>query len=187
VIFVLTFYPRDIAIVSILMYVLPSPLLSSSSLLLFAVLRLTLARFLPFAYLALHLTRTPSLSWADTSASTIGRLFSSSPYNPKLPRRIFFNTIPIARSKSLVGFLAAWLTGLAIGVGYYGGIDEYGGGRSRGGAVDWRVLEWKRGVALTGMMVGAVAAVTEALGQSPLSCATRSSRIVADPKSFAFA
>lgn len=112
-------------------------------------------------------THTFSLSWADTSASTIGRLFSHSRYNPKLPRRIFFNIIPIARSKSLIGFLAAWFTGLCIGVGYYGGIDEYGGGRSRGGAVDWRVLEWKRGVALTGMMVGAVAAVTEALGQFP--------------------
>ncbi|KAL7415560.1 hypothetical protein BDY24DRAFT_381517 [Mrakia frigida] len=120
VIFVLSFYPRDVAVLSILI-----------------------------------------LSWADTAASSFGRLCSAFRYNPRLPRRVFFGLIPFSSSKSLAGFLAAWATGFVVAVGYYGGGP--GGGVSRGGHVDWRVLEWKRGVFVTGQMVGMVAAVTEAL------------------------
>lgn len=35
----------------------------------------------------------------------------------------------------------------------------------RGGEDAWRVLDWKRGVFVTGMIVGGSAAVTEALGK----------------------
>lgn len=55
------------------------------------------------------------------------------------------------------------MTGLVVAVGYYGGGP--GGGGSRGGQVDWRVLEWRRGVAITGSFVGCVAAYVEALGR----------------------
>jgi diacylglycerol kinase (CTP) len=129
VLFVLACYPRDVAVLSILI-----------------------------------------LSWADTAASTLGRLSSRHlppGWNPALPRRIL--GLPIARSKSAVGFLAAWATGTAVAVGYYGGGP--GGGEPRGGKVDWRVLEWRRGVALTGTMVGFVAALTEALGTLTLPLA----------------
>lgn len=125
VLVVLGFYPRDVAVLSILI-----------------------------------------LSWVDTAASTLGRLASSKTnLNLALPRRLF--GLPIAPSKSVVGFLAAWATGTAVAVGYYGGGP--GGGESRGGKVDWRVLEWRRGVAVTGTMVGFVAAVTEALGAFSVS------------------
>ncbi|CED84890.1 Predicted ER membrane protein [Phaffia rhodozyma] len=120
VIFVLTLYPRDVAVLSILI-----------------------------------------LSWADTAASTIGRLLSKSKYNPRLPARVCFGLIPLSPNKSLAGFVAAWMTGLIVAVGYYGGGP--GGGGSRGGQVDWRVLEWRRGVAFTGSFVGCVAAYVEAL------------------------
>jgi len=92
---------------------------------------------------------------------------------------VFFGLIPFSSSKSLAGFLAAWATGFVVAVGYYGGGP--GGGVSRGGHVDWRVLEWKRGVFVTGQMVGMVAAVTEALGESrvlSLCSEARSSRLL---------
>jgi hypothetical protein len=60
------------------------------------------------------------------------------------------------------------MTGFVVAVGYYGGGP--GGGVSRGGHVDWRVLEWKRGVFVTGVMVGTCAAVTEALGEFASTC-----------------
>ncbi|CAG7848986.1 SubName: Full=Related to HSD1-ER membrane protein {ECO:0000313/EMBL:CCA67400.1} [Serendipita indica DSM 11827] len=68
VIFVLTFYPADIAVVSILI-----------------------------------------LSWADTAASTIGRLWGR--YTPPLPRRIPYIGLPFAPRKSTAGYAAAWVTG----------------------------------------------------------------------------
>jgi diacylglycerol kinase (CTP) len=103
------------------------------------------------------------LSWADTAASTFGRLFSQYRYNPRLPRR--FGPIPFAASKSLAGFIAAWVTGFCVALIYYGDIGGPGGGHVRGGEDAWRVLDWKRGVFVTGMIVGGSAAVTEALGE----------------------
>ncbi|KAI8968700.1 hypothetical protein BD414DRAFT_503946 [Trametes punicea] len=64
------------------------------------------------------------LSWADTAASTIGRLLGA--YTPPLPRSIplipfipFFR-LPLAPRKSLAGFIAGSLTGAAIVVGFWG-------------------------------------------------------------------
>ncbi|KAM5539802.1 hypothetical protein V8D89_006615 [Ganoderma adspersum] len=64
------------------------------------------------------------LSWADTAASTIGRLWGA--YTPPLPRSLplipylpFFR-LPLAPRKSLAGFLAGSITGAAIAVGFWG-------------------------------------------------------------------
>jgi diacylglycerol kinase (CTP) len=54
----------------------------------------------------------PSLSWADTAASTFGRLWGSR--TPPLPPRIPILGLPLAPRKSLAGFLAASITGAAI-------------------------------------------------------------------------
>ena len=65
-----------------------------------------------------------SLSWADTAASTIGRLWGA--YTPPLPRSLplipylpFFR-LPLAPRKSLAGFLAGSITGAVIAVGFWG-------------------------------------------------------------------
>jgi len=52
------------------------------------------------------------LSWADTAASTFGRLWGSR--TPPLPPRIPILGLPLAPRKSLAGFLAASITGAAI-------------------------------------------------------------------------
>ncbi|KAI0299391.1 hypothetical protein B0F90DRAFT_1728335 [Multifurca ochricompacta] len=52
------------------------------------------------------------LSWADTAASTFGRLWGSR--TPPLPPRVPFLGLPLAPRKSLAGFIAASITGAAI-------------------------------------------------------------------------
>lgn len=59
-----------------------------------------------------------SLSWADTAASTIGRLWGA--YTPPLPCSMPFLRLPLAPRKSLAGFLAGSFTGAAIAVGFWG-------------------------------------------------------------------
>ncbi|KAH0831050.1 hypothetical protein J3R83DRAFT_13561 [Lanmaoa asiatica] len=56
------------------------------------------------------------LSWADTAASTFGRLYGSR--TPPLPKRLF-GIFPLAPRKSLAGFTAATLTGAAIATGFW--------------------------------------------------------------------
>ncbi|KAF8553473.1 hypothetical protein OG21DRAFT_1414206 [Imleria badia] len=56
------------------------------------------------------------LSWADTAASTFGRLYGSR--TPRLPKRLF-GLFPLAPRKSLAGFIAASLTGAAITMGFW--------------------------------------------------------------------
>lgn len=82
VLFVLLLYPLDIAVVSILMYVSLFPAPDCTN-------------------------RMRSLSWADTNASTFGRLWGR--YTPALPKHLF--GLPLAPRKSLAGFLAAAITG----------------------------------------------------------------------------
>lgn len=55
------------------------------------------------------------LSWADTAASTIGRLWGSK--TPRLPTR--FMGLPFAPRKSLAGFIAACVTGAAAAIGFW--------------------------------------------------------------------
>lgn len=80
-IFVLYFYPLDVAVVSILI-----------------------------------------LSWADTAASTIGRLWGSR--TPRLPKRLL--GLPLAPRKSVAGFIAGSLTGAAIVAGFWGWVAPAG-------------------------------------------------------------
>jgi diacylglycerol kinase (CTP) len=87
------------------------------------------------------------LSWADTAASTIGRLFGS--YTPKLPSRVPFLRLPLAPHKSLAGFLAATVTGASIAFGFWGSIA---GMRNGGRDVVWSWDEGVRGFAHTGAM-----------------------------------
>jgi CDP-diglyceride synthetase len=63
----------------------------------------------PTRFTLLHLN---SLSWADTAASTFGRLWGR--YTPPLPSRVPILGLPLAPRKSLAGFLAASITGAAI-------------------------------------------------------------------------
>ncbi|KAJ8455332.1 hypothetical protein ONZ45_g18975 [Pleurotus djamor] len=57
------------------------------------------------------------LSWADTAASTIGRMFGS--LTPPLPARLPILRLPLAARKSLAGFIAACVTGAAIAIGFW--------------------------------------------------------------------
>ncbi|THH29166.1 hypothetical protein EUX98_g5024 [Antrodiella citrinella] len=77
VIFVLSVYPVDVAVVSILI-----------------------------------------LAFADTAASTIGRLWGS--LTPPLPRNIPILGLPLAPRKSLAGFMAATVVGAMVVAGFWG-------------------------------------------------------------------
>ncbi|KAI9438265.1 hypothetical protein H4582DRAFT_2111682 [Lactarius indigo] len=94
VVFVLALYPLDVAVLSILMWV------SSIN---------------PISNFCLICTFYPNrLSWADTAASTFGRLWGSR--TPPLPARVPFLGLPLAARKSLAGFLAAWFAPAVGGV-----------------------------------------------------------------------
>jgi diacylglycerol kinase (CTP) len=58
------------------------------------------------------------LSWADTAASTIGRLWGR--YTPPLPRRIPYLGLRFAPRKSTAGYAAAWITGGLITSAFLG-------------------------------------------------------------------
>ncbi|KAG6840278.1 hypothetical protein C0991_007766 [Blastosporella zonata] len=58
------------------------------------------------------------LSWADTTASTFGRMFGSR--TPPLPPRTPILRLPLAPRKSLAGFIAATITGTAIALAFWG-------------------------------------------------------------------
>lgn len=107
------------------------------------------------------------LSWADTAASTFGRLYGSS--TRKLPARLPIFRIPLAPRKSLAGFTAASITGALIAVGFWslvapfrnGGRDVTwaleGGIRAAGHGGGWAAL------AIIGLVAGVVSGVAEAL------------------------
>jgi diacylglycerol kinase (CTP) len=104
-----------------------------------------------------------TLSWSDTTASTIGRLWGR--YTAPLPDHLWgVPALKFAKRKSLAGFLAAVATGFAIGVGFYGlsaaGDKAY---------ATWAVLHGKHtvwGVLGTSAVIGVGGAVVEALGTS---------------------
>ncbi|KAI0040603.1 hypothetical protein FA95DRAFT_852551 [Auriscalpium vulgare] len=106
VLFVLSLYPKDIAVMSILI-----------------------------------------LSWADTAASTFGRLWGS--LTPRLPARAPLLRVPLAPRKSLAGFLAAALTGAGIAFTFWGWVAPAVGDAHAGWA-------WGRGV---GALEGGLRAV----------------------------
>ncbi|KAH7882887.1 hypothetical protein F5I97DRAFT_1930508 [Phlebopus sp. FC_14] len=74
------------------------------------------------------------LSWADTAASTFGRLYGS--LTPRLPPRLL--GLPLAPRKSLAGFVAATITGAAVAAGFWAFI-----GPMRDAGLTW---SWDGGV-----------------------------------------
>jgi hypothetical protein len=95
---------------------------------------------------------TVSLSWSDTTASTIGRLWGK--YTPPLPAHFpLIPSLKFAPRKSLAGFLAATVTGFLICMTFW----------SRG-SQGWKILEsgWA-GLTITSVVIGIGGAVAEAL------------------------
>ncbi|KIP09761.1 hypothetical protein PHLGIDRAFT_18523 [Phlebiopsis gigantea 11061_1 CR5-6] len=64
------------------------------------------------------------LSWADTAASTIGRLWGR--LTPPLPRRLPILPLPLAPRKSVAGFIAGSLTGAVTAAGFWGLLGSLG-------------------------------------------------------------
>jgi diacylglycerol kinase (CTP) len=119
-----------------------------------------------------------SLSWADTAASTFGRLYGSA--TRKLPARVPYIGLPFAPRKSLAGFTAATLTGAAIAFGFWGLIAPI---RNGGRDITWAWTGGVRDVVPSGeptslggggplgllvlsVFAGVVSGVAEALGTS---------------------
>ncbi|CAD6579547.1 MAG: hypothetical protein TREMPRED_002515 [Tremellales sp. Tagirdzhanova-0007] len=95
-----------------------------------------------------------TLSWSDTTASTLGRLWGK--YTPPLPSHLpGVKGLPFAARKSLAGFLAATVTGILICSGFWW----------KGSLGRWTVLDdqawW--GLWVTAAVVGFGGAVVEAL------------------------
>ncbi|KAG2159217.1 uncharacterized protein EDB93DRAFT_272131 [Suillus bovinus] len=111
------------------------------------------------------------LSWADTAASTFGRLWG--PLTPPLPARLF--GLPLAPRKSLAGFIAASLTGAAAAAGFWtylgpvrdnstwswdaGVSSTFSGGSAEGG----KVFSGWAGLVVVTICTGLVSGVAEAL------------------------
>jgi len=89
------------------------------------------------------------LSWADTAASTFGRLWGS--YTPALPRRLPLLGLPLAPRKSLAGFIAASLTGAAIAVGFWSSFASLNDTRD-----SWKVIDHSRWLTAIGFPLAVV-------------------------------
>lgn len=128
----------------------------------------------------------PSLSWADTAASTIGRLWGAS--TPPLPPQTPILRLPLAPRKSTAGFIAAAVTGTLITVGFYkylgpmrphdltwtfeNGVSSL---KPAPNVISETLAKWGweglntggwAGLGLIGVVAGLVAGVAEALGMS---------------------
>lgn len=111
-----------------------------------------------------------SLSWCDTTASFVGRLYGA--YTPPLPQslRIPLTTrtipLPLARRKSLAGFIAAAVTGCLIGITFWGWVAPMG---AETPSWTWRSSDgWMGylGLAAVGIVTGLISSVAESLGTS---------------------
>jgi diacylglycerol kinase (CTP) len=89
-----------------------------------------------------YLLHLNSLSWADTAASTFGRLWGR--HTPPLPSRVPILGLPLAPRKSLAGFLAASITGAAIVFSLWSWLIPAVGGSEPA----W---DWTRGVSGSGV------------------------------------
>jgi diacylglycerol kinase (CTP) len=78
------------------------------------------------------------LSWADTAASTLGRLYGAN--TRKLPSHLPFLRLPLAPRKSLAGFMAATFTASAIALGFWAYVAPM---RAGGAETTW---SWVSGV-----------------------------------------
>lgn len=128
-------------------------------------------------YPVVHRLPLHRLSWADTAASTFGRLYGS--LTPPLPKRLF-GVLPLAPRKSLAGFIAASLTGAAIIIGFWTlfapmrphgltwswqeGISQsfIGGARDSSGSSP--IFTGWVGLLTIGVVAGLVTGIAEALG-----------------------
>ena len=107
----------------------------------------------------MQLNLTCRLSWSDTTASTIGRLWGR--HTPPLPPHLpFVRAIKFAPRKSLAGFMAATVTGACICLGFW----------HNGSNGKWAVLESSVGFALTAVVVMAGPHVYVCLGESSFAC-----------------
>lgn len=151
VIFVLSVYPVDVAVVSILMYVF---------------------HFLPRLTVVLNDT-LHSLAFADTAASTIGRLWGS--LTPPLPRYLPIIGFPLAPRKSLAGFMAATVAGAAVVAGFWGWSVTLGVADPlwtwNEGLVEAKtgLLSGWIGLGVISIVSGLISGVAEALGEFMLS------------------
>ncbi|KIK81889.1 hypothetical protein PAXRUDRAFT_101169, partial [Paxillus rubicundulus Ve08.2h10] len=112
------------------------------------------------------------LSWADTAASTFGRLYGR--LTPPLPQRLF-GVLPLAPRKSLAGFIAASVTGATVATGFWalvGPMRDSGltwsweGGVSpafSGGGLGSTAFSGWVGIVTIGVVAGLVSGVAEAL------------------------
>lgn len=107
-----------------------------------------------------------SLSWADTAASTIGRLWGR--YTPPLPARVPILGLPLAPRKSVAGFIAGSITGALITAGFWGWIGPLGNADPmwslEGGVAGTGVLMGWLGLGLISVVGGIISGVAEALG-----------------------
>lgn len=125
-------------------------------------------------HLPLLISCCGSLSWVDTAASTIGRLWGR--YTPPLPRRLPLVYLPLAPRKSLAGFLAGSLTGVIIAAGFWGSLASIGDVAPvwtwEGGVTGTHigdaggVLAGWIGLTVISLVSGIVSGVAEALGTS---------------------
>ncbi|KAI6128147.1 hypothetical protein EDD16DRAFT_1472665 [Pisolithus croceorrhizus] len=113
------------------------------------------------------------LSWADTAASTFGRLYGQ--FTPRLPARLPILGLPLASRKSLAGFIAAAITGAAVAVGFWSFVAPL---REQSSELSWtweggvggtfadsgsKMFSGWTGIATIGIVTGLVTAVAEAL------------------------
>lgn len=138
------------------------------------------------------------LSWADTNASTFGRLWGKK--TKALPRS--FLGLPFAPRKSLAGFIAASLTGALTAVAFWGWFAPsanrpevswtWGSGFSAPPFVGSHNLENARGdgslnfagwagLGIIGVFAGLVSGVAEALGDC-LVCTLLRTPLISCPK-----
>lgn len=174
--FVLSLYPQDIATIAILMCVLSFVCLLACCAFIIHIL----------AYLLTPCSLS-SLSWADTAASTFGRMYGA--VTPKLPTRLPILGLPLAPRKSLAGFAAAVITGACITFGFWTWIGplrpdapttlswtwEEGitlGAKATTGSTSWTA--GALGLIAISLVAGLVSGVAEALGE----CCSFISRLI---------
>ncbi|KAJ7100556.1 hypothetical protein C8R43DRAFT_1092312 [Mycena crocata] len=107
------------------------------------------------------------LSWADTAASTLGRMYG--PRTPPLPSSVSLawlpTWLPFAPRKSTAGFIAACTTGALVALVFWGGVAGVNGVQGTGAQTSparFGVVGWAGLIALVAC-AGIVSGVAEAL------------------------
>lgn len=115
-------------------------------------------------YVRSFICQPPRLSWADTAASTFGRLYGH--LTPRLPLHLL--GLPVATRKSLAGLIGSFAT-TALTTLVFWGFCTRGMGAELGDAVwQWSQLRtggWL-GIAILSVGAGAVTSIAEVLGEA---------------------